>query len=415
MGNKFNDVKSTITVIGMGYIGLPTAVLLASSGYIVNGIDVNQKLLDVINHGRTPFDEPNLELLLHKAVTTNKLQVYNEIQRADIYFICVPTPFTVSEKRSEPDLSHVIEAVKGIIPLIKPGDSIIIESTVPVGTTYKIQDMLKQAGINEEVVKIAYCPERVIPGKIMTEIVSNDRIVGGINPESTKYIADFYRSFVSGKVFEAEAKVAEFCKLSENTFRDVNIAFANELSILCDQEGVNVLEVITLANRHPRVDIMQPGSGVGGHCIAVDPWFLVSGYPDSAKLIRTAREVNDQKAIWVFDKICSEIKFFEELNLRMPKVVCCGLTYKPDSDDVRESPALKITKNLIKIYEEIEICEPNLIEHKSVRLSPLKNAVLKADIVCILVKHKEFVDDSFVSVLRQKVVLDFCGATFKNP
>lgn len=402
-----------VSVVGLGYIGLPTAVLIASSGYQVHGIDINHTLLKTIQSGHAPFNEPQLEQLLEEVMVSGQLSVSDKIQPADIYFICVPTPIVSAAAQIEPDLSHVLSAVRQITPLLKKGDTLILESTVPVGTTNRIQDMLAQTGIEKEAIFIAYCPERVIPGNIMHEIVNNDRIVGGVNPSSAKHIADFYRSFVIGEVFETKAKVAEFCKLSENSYRDVNIAFANELSILCENQGVNALEVIALANRHPRVNIMQPGSGVGGHCIAVDPWFLVSGDADYAKLIRKAREVNNNKAAWVFEKVLSESTRFTDLHQREPNIVCCGLTYKPDTDDTRESPALQITSRLVEIYANIKVCEPNLTEHRTFKISSMEQALQKADIVCILVKHKEFLTDNFMSLLGQKRILDFCGATFE--
>ena len=296
--------NKTVCVIGLGYIGLPTAALLAGKGYQVIGVDVNPKAVEIINKGQIHIVEPDLDAYVRSAVSSGKLKAQTEPTNADIFMVCVPTPLL--EKRDgipQPDISYVEMAVKSVAPYLKPGNSIILESTSPVGTTAAMTQVLSGLGVDVSKIHIAYCPERVLPGKIMTELVENDRVVGGMTITSSEIISEFYKSFVRGEVIQTDAPTAEMCKLAENSYRDVNIAYANELSLICANAGINVTKLIELANRHPRVNILTPGVGVGGHCIAVDPWFIVSAAPKEARLIRIAREVNDSKPEWVLKKV----------------------------------------------------------------------------------------------------------------
>ena len=508
-----NSQLKKVCIIGLGYIGLPTAALLANKGYEVHGVDIVQETVDTINRGEIHIVEPELDTFVKSAVNSGNLKADTKPTKADIFIIAVPTPF---RKGHVPNIDYVISATKSIVPFVEKGNIVILESTSPVGTTDKVEEILKQErpelfGIDNEKLNlidngklkienekgnsqfstinyqlnnhsqfsilnsqlyIAHCPERVLPGKIMRELVENDRIVGGINEEATKQTAKFYRSFVQGEVLETDAKTAEMAKLTENSFRDVNIAFANELSILCDKFGIDVWELISLTNRHPRVNVLQPGAGVGGHCIAVDPWFIVHAGGDDAKIIRTAREVNTYKTEWVIEKIKNAVNQwiiengklkmenekdnsqFSTLNsqlsilnsqlkkdsqLKQPKVAIMGLAFKPNIDDLRESPALYIAKRLTNELAENVICvEPNISSGKlkiddveleivgkeafennsqfstinsqlnnnspfSILHSPLE----KVDIVVFLVAHKEF--SILNSQFLTKKVLDFCG------
>jgi len=400
----------TICVMGLGYIGLPTASLLATKGFTVTGVDVSQKVVDTINKGEIHIVEPDLDILVKSAVHSGNLSASLEPVEADVFIIAVPTPFKdggpdhISGKK--PDLSYIEAATKKISPFIKPGNLVILESTSPVGTTDEVvAEILKQDGhsIGEDVY-IAHCPERVLPGRILIELVENDRVVGGINEESTAVTVEFYERFVRGAVLPTTAKTAEMVKLTENSSRDVQIAFANELSMVCETETINTWEVIELANRHPRVNILQPGPGVGGHCIAVDPWFIVDRSPECSNLIRTAREVNDAKPGWVIERVkrCAD-KF------KSPVIACLGLAFKADVDDLRESPASDIVK---KLQEEnigqLMVCEPNLREHKDFELCSLEQAIKQADIILLLVDHKSFKSLS-AAELGEKVVIDTRG------
>jgi UDP-N-acetyl-D-mannosaminuronic acid dehydrogenase len=393
-----------ICVMGLGYIGLPTSALLASKGYEVYGVDINQKVVDTINKGEIHIVEPELDTFVKTAVNSGKLKADIKPTEADVFIIAVPTPFY--KESFSPNIEYVIAATKSIAPYVKKGNIIILESTSPVGTTEKVEETLKNEGVDTSKIYIAHCPERVLPGQIMRELVENDRIVGGLTPEATKKVADFYREFVQGEVLETDAKTAEMCKLTENSFRDVNIAFANELSILCDKFGINVWNLIELANRHPRVNILKPGAGVGGHCIAVDPWFIVHSGGDRAKLIKTAREVNNYKTEWVIEKIKNESLKFEMENRRKPKIACMGLAFKPDIDDLRESPALYITRRLKDENFDIVAVEPNIKECKEFELMNYQEAIKKADIIAFLVAHKEFIN---LNIPENKKILDFCG------
>ena len=397
-------------VIGLGYIGLPTAALIANKGFLVSGVDVNDKVISTINKGKIHIVEDDLASSVKSAVSSGQLKAFNKVQLSDVYMICVPTPFHKNEGIPKPNIDYVISATKSIASFIKSGDLIILESTSPVGTTEKIQQILIDCGANLKNVHIAYCPERVLPGKIMTELVENDRIVGGLTSVSTKKIVDFYRLFVKGNIFETNAKTAEMSKLAENSFRDLNIAYANELSMICSKQDINVWNLIELANKHPRVNILQPGTGVGGHCIAVDPWFIVSQDFENTKLIRTSREVNNLKTRWVIDQIKSNVdKYFLKTSIK-PKIACLGLSFKPNIDDLRESKALEVAETLLAEGYEIFAVEPNIQSHKNLSILNSSDAIKQADIICILVKHREFLQPKIKSKLIKSEALDFCGA-----
>jgi len=398
-----------VCVIGLGYIGLPTAALLANRGYDVHGVDIVKDVVDTINRGEIHIVEPDLDTFVKAAVNSGRLKADTKPAEADVFIIAVPTPFyKQGYDIPTPNIDYVIDATKSIAPYIKEGNIIILESTSPVGTTEKVAEVLKENGVDIEKIYIAHCPERVLPGKIMQELVENDRIVGGINKKSTKKAAEFYKTFVTGEVLETDAKTAELCKLTENSFRDVNIAFANELSLICDKFGINVWELRELANRHPRVNILYPGVGVGGHCIAVDPWFIVADAKNEAKLIKTAREVNTYKTEWVIEKIKNEALKFEIENKRKPKIACMGLAFKPDIDDLRESPALYIVKRLISENLDILPVEPNIKEFDEFKIYDYKEAINEADIIVFLVGHKEF---KKLKIINKKI-LDFCGINY---
>lgn len=390
-----------ICVIGLGYIGLPTAALLANNGYNVHGVDVIQATVDTINQGKIHIVELGLEDFVKKAVDNGKLKADTRPTKSDVFIIAVPTPFC---EGFVPNLDYVISACKSIAPFVKSGDIVVLESTSPVGTTEKIGEILKDSGVNISEIFIAHCPERVLPGKILHELVQNDRIVGGLTLEATRKTADFYKTFVKGEILQTDARTAEMAKLTENSFRDVNIAFANELSILCDKFGINVWELISLANRHPRVNILSPGCGVGGHCIAVDPWFIVHAGGNDAKLIKTAREVNNYKMQWVVEKIKNVALKFELESGKKPKIACLGLAFKPDIDDLRESPAILVAYDLKQVGFDILAVEPNIKSHKDFEIINYEKAIDIADIVVFLVAHKEF-----KALKIQKQFLDFCG------
>lgn len=396
-------LNKTVCVIGLGYIGLPTASLLGTKGYKVHGVDASRHVVDTINQGKIHIVEPDLDILVKSAVQSGNLTAGLEPKKADIFILAVPTPFKADH---QPDLSYVEAATRTIAPYVEAGNLIILESTSPVGTTEDVvARILKDAGhdIDKEVF-VAHCPERVLPGRILTELVENDRIVGGVNKRATEKAVEFYHSFVRGEVLVTDSRTAEMAKLTENSFRDVNIAFANELSLICDREGINVWELISLANRHPRVNILKPGPGVGGHCIAVDPWFIVSRAPELAKLIRTAREVNDFKPSWVIEKVRRNANKFKR-----PVIGCLGLAFKADVDDLRESPALDIVRKLIEEnLGDILIAEPNLDTHAEFDLRPHEEVVAAADIVLLLVDHKEF-RDLRASALKEKILIDTRG------
>lgn len=393
-----------ICVIGLGYIGLPTAATFAAHGVKVTGVDVNQHAVDLINQGKVHIVEPDLDALVRDVVAQQKLSAQLSPVAADAYIVAVPTPF---KDNHEPDLKYIESAAKALAPHLVKGNLVILESTSPVGATEQMAAWLsearpdlsfpQQAGEQADIL-IAHCPERVLPGKVLQELISNDRIVGGMTPRCSQAAIDLYKVFVKGDCIETNARTAEMCKLTENSFRDVNIAFANELSIICDKLDINVWELIQLANRHPRVNILQPGPGVGGHCIAVDPWFIVSKTPEQARLIRTAREVNDSKPEWVIDQVKIKIAEFLQANpektIKDVTVACYGLAFKPDIDDLRESPALNITKKLAEQGLNILAVEPNISElpkniNSSISLVDLNDASL-ANVSILLVAHKQF-------------------------
>ena len=402
------DREKSVSVIGLGYIGLPTAALLASEGYMVKGMDVSKHAVKTINKGAIHIVEPDLDAYVRSAVANGKLKAYPELQAADIYIICVPTPFHTSSELPKPNMDYVREAAKSISSHVKAGDIVILESTSPVGTTQMVRDILQKSGADTSAIFIAYCPERVLPGKIMSELVDNARVIGGINTQSTEVVAAFYGTFVNGEILKTEAKTAEMCKLTENSFRDVNIAFANELSVLCDNNGTDVWELIELANHHPRVDILKPGTGVGGHCIAVDPWFIVSQDPENSRIIKTAREINDSKPEWVVDKI----KAMAE-SISTKKIACLGLAFKPDIDDLRESPAVRVVESLLEQGYDAFCVEPNINEHKKYNLIDIKKAIAEFDVIALLVKHEEFTSRMTMAELENKGALDFCGTFVK--
>ncbi|WP_313906860.1 UDP-N-acetyl-D-mannosamine dehydrogenase [Pseudidiomarina andamanensis] len=368
-------------------MGLPTAALLANQGYRVHGVDVTPEVVDTINQGNIHIVEPELDAYVAKAVANKQLTASLEAKTADVFVLAVPTPF---HEGHVPNIDYVIAATKSIAGVLKAYDLVILESTSPVGTTEIVETTLQEAGVDTSSLYIAHCPERVLPGHIMRELVENDRIVGGLTPEASEKVADFYRTFVSGEVLVTDARTAEMAKLTENSFRDVNIAFANELSILCDKFNIDVWELIRLANRHPRVNILQPGTGVGGHCIAVDPWFIVHAGGDDARIIRAAREINDYKTEWVIKRILSEVQEFEEKYGKAPTIACMGLAFKPNIDDLRESPALEVLQALQKSDIEVLAVEPNLKQHGSIHLTDYHRAAEIADVIIYLVAHNEF-------------------------
>ena len=405
--------KQKVCVIGLGYIGLPTAALLATHGYDVVGVDLNAHAVDTINQGRIHIVEPDLDAFVRAAVFAGKLKAHTTPQAGDIYMICVPTPFHEGQGIPQPNIDYVMKAAGSIASLLKKGDLVILESTSPVGTTQLISEELAKAGVDINEIHIAYCPERVLPGKIMTELVANDRVVGGLTVAATSAVASFYQSFVRGAVLETDAKTAEMCKLTENSFRDVNIAFANELSVICAKQGIDVWNLIALANRHPRVNILQPGAGVGGHCIAVDPWFIIARDPKNARLMRTAREVNNDKTQWVIEQIKLTALAAESRLGRKPKIACLGLAFKPDIDDLRESPAVQIALALEQSHFDIVAVEPNIETHGGFKLLGLDVLFTQVDVIAVLVKHREFCEAGTRTKLAVFGALDFCGLGLK--
>lgn len=409
-----------ICVFGLGYIGLPTAAMFAHHGANVVGVDVNPHAVDTINQGKIHIVEPGLEAIVKQAVDKGKLKASLTPVHSDAYLIAVPTPFKGDDH--EPDLSYIHAVSKALAPLLEKGDVVILESTSPVGATEKMVEWLAEARRDltfpkyhepevEADIFVAYCPERVLPGKVVEELISNDRIIGGMTKESTKKAQEVYRIFVEGELLETNSRTAEMAKLTENASRDVSIAFANELSIISDKLDINVWELIELANHHPRVNILQPGAGVGGHCIAVDPWFIVNQNPDEAKIIRAAREINDNKPNWVIEKINAEVDKLKKQGVEKPEVALLGLAFKPDIDDLRESPAVHIAKLMLKdLSVNMLFVEPNIDKlPKDLELGTLISlgeAVDSADLLVILVAHNEF---KTLSARDRTFLLDIAG------
>ncbi|WP_286862847.1 MULTISPECIES: UDP-N-acetyl-D-mannosamine dehydrogenase [Pantoea] len=394
----------TISVIGLGYIGLPTAAVFASKGKKVVGVDINARAVETINRGAIHIVEPDLDEVVHAAVTRGDLRATTQPEPADAFLIAVPTPF---KDEYQPDLRFVKAAAESIAPVLKKGDLVILESTSPVGSTEQMAEWLAAArpdlrfpqhGETPDIF-VAYCPERVLPGKVMVELINNDRVIGGMTPACSARASDLYRLFLKGECFETNARTAEMCKLTENSFRDVNIAFANELSLICAEQGINVWELIALANRHPRVNILQPGPGVGGHCIAVDPWFIVAQNPELARLIRTAREVNDAKPQWVLDQVKTALAdCLTQTGKRASEVTiaCFGLAFKPDIDDLRESPAVGVTQKIAEWHSgKTWVVEPHIEQladslADNAELVSCEQALAQADILVMLVDHRAF-------------------------
>ena len=392
--------------MGLGYIGLPTAIIAAKHGIKITGVDINQKVVDMTNQGKIHIVEPGLQALCEEVVKSGMLKASTTPVVSDAYFIVVPTPF---KGNHEPDISYVQAATEAVIPFLKEGDLYVIESTSPVGTTDKMEALIFEKRPElKGMIFIAYCPERVLPGNVIYELVHNDRVIGGINPKSAEKAMEFYGQFVKGALYKTNAKTAEMCKLTENSSRDVQIAFANELSLICDKAGINVWELIALANKHPRVNILWPGCGVGGHCIAVDPYFLTADFPVESQLIAKAREINNYKSFWCAERVQNEMLKFELKNGRKPVVAMMGLAFKPNIDDLRESPAKHIVAKVMESCNnaDILVVEPNVPEHKVFKLTNYQDAFEKADIVVYLVAHNEF---KTLPKKANKIYLDFCG------
>lgn len=400
-----------VNFIGLGYIGLPTAIIAARHGIEIAGTDINPDIVKATNQGHLHIVEPDMEEMLKEVVANGNFKAYTEPQLSDAYFIVVPTPF---KGNHEPDITFVEAATRSVVPYLKEGDLFVIESTSPVGTTEKMHDLI--ISLRPELdgkIYMAYCPERVLPGNVAYELINNDRVIGGINPESTEKAKEFYSKFVKGALHSTDSRTAEMCKLTENASRDVQIAFANELSLVCAKAGINVWKLIELANKHPRVNILQPGCGVGGHCIAVDPYFITADFPEESKLIAQARETNNGKAEWCTGQILAQILKFEKENGRKPQVALMGLAFKPNIDDLRESPAMEIAQGVTDAVQSryLMVVEPNIKQHPRFTITDYKEAYQKADIVVFLVNHREFAALNYRTDVK---VLDFCGV-FKLP
>lgn len=391
--------------MGLGYIGLPTAAVAASKGISVVGVDVNPAVVRTVNQGSIHIVEPDLAALVRQVAEAGTLRASLTPEEADAFFIVVPTPFKQNHRA---DISFVESATRMVIPFLRQGNLFIIESTSPVLTTEKMADLIfkERPGLQENLY-IAYCPERVLPGNVLYELKHNDRVIGGLNPESADKAAEFYSRFVTGALHKTNARTAEMCKLAENSSRDVQIAFANELSMICKNTGINVWDLIDLANKHPRVNILQPGCGVGGHCIAVDPWFIVSDFTEQAQIIKRAREINDYKADWCANQVLAACEDFTRKADKEPVVACMGLAFKPDIDDLRESPAKYIASRIIsEAQADVLAVEPNIKSHNAFKVTEYREAYYQADIIVWLVRHKEFVS---MPIDDNKVEFDFCG------
>jgi UDP-N-acetyl-D-mannosaminuronic acid dehydrogenase len=400
------NFQPEVVIIGLGYIGLPTAALIASNKVHVHGVDINPKVVATINAGKIHIVEPALAVAVASAVKNGYLKAATTPVQANTYIIVVPTPF---KDKNEPDISFVEAATKAVLPVLKEGDLFIIESTSPVGTTEKMMELMynERPELRDKLF-IAYCPERVLPGNVMHELVHNDRVIGGVDEASTQKAMAFYAHYVQGDLHATNARTAEMCKLVENASRDVQIAFANELSLICDKANINVWELIALANKHPRVTILQPGCGVGGHCIAVDPYFITSDFPMESQIIGKAREINNYKSFWCAEKVKTAKLDFQLKHGRKPSIALMGLAFKPNIDDLRESPAKYIVQKVLQDAndEEYYIVEPNIKDHKVFKITDYKTAFAKADIIVYLVAHKEFQE---LPKDTDKLIFDFCG------
>ncbi len=392
--------------MGLGYIGLPTSIIAAKHGVKIIGVDINEQVVQKTNAGELHIIEPGMGELLREVVANGMLHASTTPEESDAYFMVVPTPF---KGNHEPDVSYVEAATRAVIPFLKEKDLFVIESTSPVGTTEAMAEIIyAERPELKDKIYIAYCPERVLPGNVIYELVHNDRVIGGINPESTEKAIEFYSQFVQGTLHRTNARTAEMCKLTENSSRDVQIAFANELSIICDKAGINVWELINLANKHPRVNILQPGCGVGGHCIAVDPYFITADFPAESKLISTSREINNYKSFWCVEKVKNAMLQFELEHHRKPVVAMMGLAFKPNIDDLRESPAKYIVTKVMQGCNNanILVVEPNIPDHHVFKLTDYRKAYEQADIIVFLVAHDPF---KTLPYNDKKVILDFCG------
>jgi len=413
----------TISMVGLGYIGLPTAAVFASRQVKVIGVDVNEKAVKTINEGKIHIVEPDLDKLVQEAVSQGYLEATTSPKPAQAFLIAVPTPF---KEGNVPDLKYIESAARSIAPVLEKGNLVILESTSPVGATEQLAGWLAeerpdlsfpQSAGNDADVQVAHCPERVLPGKVVEELVSNDRIIGGMSDKANELAISLYKTFVRGECITTDARTAEMAKLTENSFRDVNIAFANELSLICDELNINVWELIQLANRHPRVSILQPGTGVGGHCIAVDPWFIVDSAPSTAKIIKLAREINNYKPKWVVEKVkaaITDVLVSNQKSFSDVRVACLGLAFKPDIDDLRESPAMEVVRDISALGCKVSAVEPNITElpdsldMSHVQLSSLEKALQNSDVVVTLVKHKQFVSNKN-DVLNANISIDVVG------
>nr|WP_298249094.1 UDP-N-acetyl-D-mannosamine dehydrogenase [uncultured Halomonas sp.] len=420
---------NTISMIGLGYIGLPTAAVFASRKHNVIGVDVNPSAVETINRGEIHIVEPELDMVVHAAVSEGYLRATTTPEPADAFMVAVPTPFHTDEngQHHQADLSYIQAAARNIAPVLEPGNLVVLESTSPVGATEQMAEWLAEARPDltfpqthgeASDIRIAHCPERVLPGHVIRELVENDRVIGGMTPRCAEVACELYKLVVEGECVPTTARTAEMAKLTENSFRDVNIAFANELSTIAHELDINVWELIALANRHPRVNILSPGAGVGGHCIAVDPWFIVGACPEQAKLIRAAREVNDDKPEWVLQRVNGALEHYHREYPQARRsdltVACLGIAFKPDIDDLRESPALGIAHKIAGLGCRLQVVEPNIdelptsLQQGNVELTSLDEALTQADVICILVKHKPFIEQT--DAVRAKAsVIDAVG------
>lgn len=420
---------NTISMIGLGYIGLPTAAVFASRRKQVIGVDIDQQAVDTINQGEIHIVEPELDMVVHAAVKEGHLRATTTPEPADAFLVAVPTPFHTDEngQNHKADLRYIRAASEALAKQLKPGNLVVLESTSPVGATEQMAEWLAAARPDltfpqthgeASDIRIAHCPERVLPGYVVRELVENDRVIGGMTSKCAEAACALYKIVVEGQCIPTTARTAEMSKLTENSFRDVNIAFANELSTICHELDINVWELISLANRHPRVNILTPGAGVGGHCIAVDPWFIVDASPERAQLIRTAREVNDGKPEWVLSRVSEALEALHRTNPGATRgdltVACLGVAFKPDIDDLRESPALGITQKVAELGCRVQVVEPNIealpasLAQEHVELATLDEALVQADVVCVLVKHKPFMEQA-EAIGGKEAVVDAVG------